>query len=76
MSRRRRIGVIGLIGLGVVGAGLGYLMYLNPVSGEEPFPPDIARNTSSYLPMRDGIQLAADVWVPRTSRPIRSCRRS
>ncbi len=65
MTRRRRVGVIGLIALGVVGAGLGYLMYLNPVSGEESVPAGFARNTSSYLPMRDGIHLAADVWVPK-----------
>ena len=68
MTRRRLvavIGLIGLIGLGVVAAGLGYLMYLNPVSGEETVPAGYARNTSSYLEMRDGIRLAADVWVPR-----------
>ena len=65
MTRRRGVGVIGLIALGVVGAGLVYLMYLNPVSGEESVPAGFARNTSSYLPMRDGIQLAADVWVPK-----------
>ena len=65
MTRRRGVGVIGLIALGVVGAGLGYLMYLNPVSGEESVPAGYARNTSSYLPMRDGIHLAADVWVPK-----------
>ena len=63
--RWRRAGVVGLIALGVVGAGLGYLMYLNPVSGEESVPAGFARNTSSYLPMRDGVHLAADVWVPK-----------
>lgn len=51
--------------LGVVGFGLGYLMFFNPVSGEETVPAGHARNTSSYLAMRDGTELAADVWVPR-----------
>jgi predicted acyl esterase len=62
---RRRFGGFVLFGLGIVVAGLIYLMYLNPVSGEETVPAGYARNTSSYLEMRDGIHLAADVWVPR-----------
>lgn len=65
MTVRRRLGGLFLIGLGVVGAGLGYLLFINPVSGEETVPAGYARNTSSYLPMRDGINLAADVWVPK-----------
>ena len=62
---RRRFGGVVLFGLGIAGAGLVYLMYLNPVSGEETVPAGYARNTSSYLEMRDGIHLAADVWVPK-----------
>src|SRR5688500_13641821 len=64
MTRWRRLGGLILIGLGVVTAVLLYLMYLNPVSGEEMVPAGHARNTSSYVTMRDGTRLAADVWVP------------
>ena len=39
-------------------------MYFNQLSGEERVRAGFARSTSTYLPMRDGIQLAADVWVP------------
>ena len=64
LSRRR--GVLGLIaiGLALVAAVLVYLMYLNPVDGEEIVPAGYARNTSSYVSMGDGTRLAADVWVP------------
>ena len=68
VTRRRWLGGSVLVALGIVGVGLGYLMYLNPVSGEETVPAGYARNTSSYIAMRDGIQLAADVWVPERSR--------
>ena len=60
---RRLLGLI-LIGIGLIAAVLLYLMYLNPVSGEEMVPAGYARNTSSYVTMRDGTRLAADVWVP------------
>ena len=53
-----------LIALGLVAAGLLYLMYVNPVSGEEVVPAGYQRNTSSYVTMRDGTRIAADVWVP------------
>ncbi len=53
-----------VIGLGVVAIGLVYLMFLNPLDGEETVPAGHARNTSSYVVMRDGTQIAADVWVP------------
>jgi len=59
------LGASVLVGFAMVGAGLGYLMVVNPVSGEETVPAGYARNTSSYVAMRDGIRLAADVWVPR-----------
>jgi uncharacterized protein len=64
VTRRRWVGGSVLVGLGIVVAGLGYLMYVHPVAGEETVPAGYARNTSSYLTMRDGVQLAADVWVP------------
>jgi len=64
MTRWRRLRGLIIIGLGLVVAVLLYLMYINPVSGEEIVPAGHARNTSSYLTMRDGTRLAADVWVP------------
>jgi hypothetical protein len=64
MMRWRRIRWLILIGLGLVAAVLLYLMYLNPVAGEEIVPAGHARNTSSPLTMRDETLLAADVWVP------------
>jgi uncharacterized protein len=64
VTRRRRAGALILIGLGLVAAVPLYLMFLNPVAGEEIVPAGYARNTSSYVTMRDGTRLAADVWVP------------
>ena len=64
MARWRRLRGLILIGLGLVAAVLLYLLYLNPVPGEEIVPAGHARNTSSYVTMRDGTRLAADVWVP------------
>jgi hypothetical protein len=64
MTWRPRLGGLIFIGLGLVAAALLYLMYLNPVAGEEIVPAGHARNTSSYVTMRDGTRLAADVWVP------------
>ena len=64
MKRWRPAGAILLFGFGLVAAVVVYLMYLKPVSGEELVPGGQARNTSSYVTMRDGIRLAADVWVP------------
>ncbi|HYI33934.1 MAG TPA: CocE/NonD family hydrolase [Glaciibacter sp.] len=61
---RRRIGGLVLISVGLAAAGLFYLMYVNPVSGEEIVPAGHARNTASYITMPDGTRLAADVWVP------------
>lgn len=60
----RRLGGLILIGLGAVAAILLYLMYLNPLPGEEAVPAGHTRNTSKYVTMRDGTRLAADVWVP------------
>jgi len=53
-----------LFGLGLVAVALVYLMYVNPIAGEETVPAGHARNTSSYVTMPDGTRLAADVWVP------------
>ena len=64
MATWRGLRILLLFGLTLIGAALGYLMYLNPVAGEEIVPAGHARNTSSYLTMPDGARLAADVWVP------------
>lgn len=64
MATWRGLRILLLLGLSLIGAALGYLMYLNPVAGEEMVPAGHARNTSSYLTMPDGTRLAADVWVP------------
>lgn len=61
--RRRLLGLL-LVGLGLIAAALLYLMYLNPLAGEEMVPAGYARNTASYVTMSDGTRLAADVWVP------------
>src|SRR4051794_11522248 len=65
----RRLRGFVFISLGVVAAVLLYFTYLNPVSGEERVPAGHARNTSSYVTMRDGTRLAADVWVPADLEP-------
>jgi uncharacterized protein len=64
LSRWRLLRRLSLVFLGVAASGLLYLMYLNPVAGEETVPAGYARNTSSYVTMSDGTRLAADVWVP------------
>jgi len=64
MATWRGLRILLLLGLSLIGAAVVYLMYLNPVAGEEIVPAGHARNTSSYLTMPDGTRLAADVWVP------------
>src|SRR4051812_12745097 len=60
----RRVRALIIIGIGLLAVVAVYLMYLNPLPGEETVPAGYARNTSSYVAMRDGTRLAADVWVP------------
>lgn len=53
-----------LAALALIVAALVYLMYFNPLAGDETVPAGQARNTSSYVAMSDGTRLAVDVWVP------------
>src|SRR5690606_20389526 len=38
-------------------------------AADETTPAGIARNQSLYLPMRDGVKIAVDVWLPPTLQP-------
>ena len=58
-----------LAALALIVAVLVYLMYVNPLAGDETVPAGLARNTSSYVAMSDGTRLAVDVWVPSDLRP-------
>jgi uncharacterized protein len=65
MMRWLRVGsAVILVAVGLVVVVAVYLAFFKPVSGEELVPAGHARNTSHHVAMRDGTQLAADVWVP------------
>lgn len=66
-SRRKRVCLIsaGTCGVGVLGAALAALyLTTRPSPGSERVPASYTRNSSHYLMVRDGTQLAADVWLP------------
>ena len=62
---RRGIGLIGLVLIG----GIVYLAYLKPLPGTEKTPAGVPRNSTVAIPMRDGITIAADVWLPADLQP-------
>jgi uncharacterized protein len=66
MSRWLKNVVLGLVGLAVLTLGaLAILATLTKLPGEESTPAGVRRDTASYIKMRDGVQIAADVWLPQ-----------
>lgn len=47
-----------------VGA-LAILLTVTHLPGEEKTPARVRRNTALYIQMKDGVLIAADVWLPR-----------
>ena len=61
----RRI-VLGLVGLAaLIASVLAILAVLTKLPGEEKTPAGVRRDTALYIKMRDGVQIALDVWLPQ-----------
>jgi putative CocE/NonD family hydrolase len=66
MSRWRKRIVLGLVGLAtLITSILGILATVTTLPGEEKTPAGIRRDTALYIKMRDGVQIAVDVWLPQ-----------
>jgi putative CocE/NonD family hydrolase len=66
MSRWLKRIVFGLLGLAALIASiLGLLATVTNLPGEEKTPAGIHRDTALYIKMRDGVQIAVDVWFPQ-----------
>ena len=66
MSRWLKNVVLGLVGLAVLTVGaLAILATVTKLPGEESTPAGVRRDTALYIKMRDGVQIAADVWLPQ-----------
>jgi putative CocE/NonD family hydrolase len=58
--------VLGLAGLAALAASvLAILAATTKLPGEEKTPAGVQRDTALYVKMRDGVQIAADVWLPQ-----------
>jgi putative CocE/NonD family hydrolase len=58
--------VLGLAGLAALTASvLAILATLTKLPGEERTPSGVRRDTALYITMRDGVQIAVDVWLPQ-----------
>ena len=58
--------VFGLLGLAAVTASvLAILAKFTTLPGEEKTPAGVRQDTALYIKMRDGVQIAADVWLPQ-----------
>ena len=58
--------ILGLVGLAALIAGaLVILATVTKLPGEEKTPAGIPRDTALYIEMRDGVQIAVDVWLPQ-----------
>ena len=69
MSRSLKNVALGLVGLAVLTAGaLAILATVTKLPGEEKTPAGVRRDTALYIKMRDGVQIAVDVWLPQDYR--------
>jgi hypothetical protein len=58
--------VLGLVGLALLTVSLlAVLATTTKLPGEERTPARVRRDTALYIKMRDGVQIAADVWLPQ-----------
>jgi predicted acyl esterase len=66
MSKWLRRLVLGSAGLVVLTVGvLIILVTVTKLPGEEETPAGVRRNTAIYISMKDGVRIAADVWLPQ-----------
>lgn len=66
MSRWFKSIVLGLVGLAALSAGLLVMLAtVTKLPGEEKTAAGTPRDTASYIKMHDGVQIAADVWLPQ-----------
>ncbi len=66
MTRWAKRTILGAGGLAALTAGvLVILATLTKLPGEEKTPAGVRRDTALYIKMRDGVQIAADVWLPQ-----------
>jgi uncharacterized protein len=66
MSRWLKRVVLGFAGLAaLIASALVILATLTKLPGEEKTPAGVHRDTALYIKMRDGVQIAADVWLPQ-----------
>lgn len=66
MSRWLKNVVLGLVGLAVLTvSAIAILATVTKLPGEESTPAGVRRDTALYIRMRDGVQIAADVWLPQ-----------
>ena len=57
---------IGLVGLAVLIVSIvAFLAAFTKLAGEEKTPAGVHRDTALYIKMRDGVQIAVDVWLPQ-----------
>ena len=64
MLKRIALGALALVGVLVVAVFV--LAAFATDAGEKPVPAGMRRNEAKYLTMRDGVQLAVDIWYPST----------
>jgi hypothetical protein len=53
---------------------LAILATVTKLPGEESTPAGVRRDTALFIKMRDGVQIAADVWLPQDIRRGSGCR--
>ena len=61
--RRIALQLVGLAAL--IASVLAILAILTKLPGEEKTPAGVRRDTALYIKMRDGVQIALDVWLPQ-----------
>src|SRR5258708_4114078 len=66
MSRWQKRVLIGIAGVATLAASaLAVLSIFTRLPGEEKTPAGTRRDTALYVTMRDGVQIAVDVWIPQ-----------
>jgi uncharacterized protein len=66
MRKWLKLVAVGLAGLGALTVGiLVILIAVTKLPGKARTPSGLRRDTALYIKMRDGVQIAADVWLPQ-----------
>lgn len=67
--------ILALVGLATLTVTvLATLATVTKLPGEEKTPAGTRRDTALYLTMRDGVQIAVDVWLPQDYQTGNGCR--